>query len=166
MIETAKLSSQFKVRALSTNDADAVLAICKENPLFYNYCSMKPVREDIIKDMQITPPGIGLKDKYYIGFYKDETLIAVMDLIDGYPDAQTAYIGFFMLCKAMQGQGVGSGIINEVLSYLKTAGKTAVRLAINRGNPQSTHFWKKNGFTVIKEVEKEGEMFLVAQKEL
>ena len=34
--------------------------------------------------------------------------------------------------------------------------KKSVRLAINKGNPQSTHFWKKNGYIIIREVDKEG----------
>ena len=33
----------------------------------------------------------------------------------------------------------------------KSIGKTAVRLEIDQGNPQSTHFWKKNGFMIITE---------------
>ena len=32
-------------------------------------------------------------------------------------------------------------------------GKTSVRLAIDKGNPQSSHFWKKNGFEVIAEAD-------------
>lgn len=40
-----------------------------------------------------------------------------------------------------------------VMDYLRSIGKTAVRLAIDKGNPQSTHFWTKNGFEVIAEAD-------------
>ena len=41
-----------------------------------------------------------------------------------------------------------------------------LRLAIDKGNPQSAHFWKKNGFIVIKEVDREGWTVLVSEKQL
>ena len=89
-----------------------------------------------------------------------------MDLIDGYPDAASAYIGFFMLKKELQGKQIGTGIIQEVCQYLKGIGITTVLLGIDKGNPQSNHFWKKNGFLVIKEVEQDGGTVLVAKKTL
>ena len=50
--------------------------------------------------------------------------------------------------------------------YLRKTGKTAIRLAIDKGNPQSAHFWKKNGFKVIFEVDVNGWKKLVAEKHL
>jgi hypothetical protein len=47
---------------------------------------------------------------------------------------------------------------------LKSIGKTSVRLAIDKGNPQSTHFWKKNGFEIISEADVNGRTKLVAEK--
>ena len=97
---------------------------------------------------------------------KGNTLIAVMDLVDGYPEKSTAFIGFFMMKKALQGQGLGSSIIEETAAYLKATGKTAIRLAIDKDNPQSNHFWNKNGFQVFKQVERGGWTVLVAEKAL
>lgn len=41
-----------------------------------------------------------------------------------------------------------------------------VRLGIDKGNPQSTHFWKKNQFEVIKEVKQDEGMILVAERKI
>lgn len=49
---------------------------------------------------------------------------------------------------------------------MQSIGKTAVRLAIDKGNPQSSHFWKKNGFEVISEADVNGWTKLVAEKKL
>ena len=166
MIEISKISSTYDIRRLDDTDADSILEFCRKNTQFYEYCEAKPTKEQVLNDLHITPPGIGLSDKYYIGFYRNETLIAVMDLIDGYPEPESAYIGFFMMNKDVQGKGIGTEIIREMSAYLKTEGKTAVRLAIDKGNPQSTHFWKKNGFIVIKEVDRNGWTALVAEKQL
>ena len=89
-----------------------------------------------------------------------------MDLVDGYPKKEIGFIGFFMMNKALQGKQIGTAIIRELAAYWKAAGKRAIRLAIDKGNPQSTHFWEKNGFLVIREVERNGWTLLVAEKTL
>lgn len=166
MIDITMLSSRYAVRRLDETDVDEILRLYEENPQFFRYCEMQPTKAQVLNDLHIAPPGIGLSDKYVVGFYGEDGLIAVMDLIDGYPEQGTAYIGLFILKKACQGRQLGTAMIREAAAGLKAAGKTAIRLAINRGNPQSAHFWKKNGFCVIKEVEKNGWMYLVAEKKL
>lgn len=42
-------------------------------------------RKSIESDMMTLPDNIDIKDKYYVGYFKNEKLIAVLDLIDGYP---------------------------------------------------------------------------------
>ena len=165
-MEISKISSSYDVRRLDDSDADSILSFCRKNTQFYEYCEAEPTREQVLNDLHITPPGTSLSDKYYIGFYQKEMLIAVMDLIDGYPEPETAFIGFFMMNKELQGQGTGTAIIQETAAYLKITGKTTIRLAIDKGNLQSTHFWKKNGFLVIKEVDRNGWTALVAEKKL
>ena len=89
-----------------------------------------------------------------------------MDLIDGYPGKDTAFIGFFMVRTAVQQFGIGSRIISDTADYLKKTGKTAIQLGIDKGNPQSTAFWKKNGFHIMKEVKRAGGIILLAERTL
>lgn len=166
MIELCRLSSKYDVRRLEEPDVEEILELCRQHTLFYEHTEARPERERILDDMRATPPGISPEDKYYFGFFKDRELIAVMDLIDGYPRPETAYIGFFMMSRPHQGRQFGSEIIREVTEYLRSAGKTAIRLAIDKGNPQSTHFWKKNGFEVIAEKDVNGWTKLVAEKRI
>ena len=166
MIDISKLSSTCDVRMMRDEDADEILELCLGNEVYYLYCEAKADREQILSDLHVTPPDIGREDKHYVGFYREGELIAVMDLIDGYPEKGIAFIGFFMMKKSCQGQGIGTRIIEEVCAYLKMIGKKAVRLGIDKGNPQSFHFWKKNGFLVTREVEREGWIILYAEKKL
>ena len=46
-------------------------------------------------------------------------------------DADTAFIGFFMMNKSLQGRGVGTALVSEVLAYLTALGFAAVRLGID-----------------------------------
>ncbi len=166
MIDIARLSSQYEVRALGEADAEEILRLCRANTLFYQYCEAQPTREQVLNDLRVTPPGKDRSDKYYLGLYRDGTLMAVLDLIDGYPEPEIAFLGFFMMNAAFQGRGLGSKIITELAEALKAMGKTALRLGIDKGNPQSTHFWKKNGFAILREAERPGWTVLLAEKGL
>lgn len=166
MLDIARFSRRYDVRLLHDPDADAILALCLQNTQFYQYCGKQPSKELILHDLHITPPGIERSQKYYVGFYDGAVLVAVMDLIEGYPSSGHGYIGFFMMNKLLQGREIGSAIIREVCHYLKDAGFSFVRLGIDKDNPQSTHFWNKNGFSVIREVDQGGWTVLVAEKAL
>ena len=96
--------------------------------------------------MEALPPHKDPSDKYYIGFFEDDDLIAVMDLITAFPDEKTAFIGFFMTDTPVQNMGTGSSIIEGVCSFLRIAGFSNVRLGWVQGNPQAAHFWHKCGF--------------------
>ena len=166
MIDISMLSNQYSIRRLNDSDADDILEFCQKNTMYYLYCGAETSKDRVLNDLHITPPGVDIADKYYVGFFNGEELVAVLDLIDGYPKPDIGYIGFFMMNVALQGKQIGSAIIQDVCSYLKQIGKTAIRLGIAKDNPQANHFWKKNGFIVIKEVEREGWIVLVAEKKL
>ena len=165
-LDIAKLSDSYRVRRLENSDAGAILALCLENTQYYQYCGKEPSLELILNDLRIAPPGVDVSDKYYVGFYDGPTLAAVMDLIDGYPNRDVGFIGFFMMKKQLQGRAIGSCIIREVCRYLRQTGKTAVQLGIDKGNPQSTRFWRKNGFRVIRELDRGDWTIQLAEKDL
>lgn len=141
------LSKQYTVRHLTEQEIPEVCSLCSRNELYYRYCPPFVSEESIRCDMEALPPKVKPEDKYYIGFYDGDRLISVMDLIIGYPDSDTAFIGFFMMDVPAQGKGNGSRIIDEMCAYLKKSRIAKVRLGWVEGNPQSAHFWHKNGFT-------------------
>ena len=166
MFDLSKLSTQYHVRPMHDADADAILAFCLQNDQYYRYCGKQPSRELILHDLRITPPHTSADAKYYVGLYDGEILVAILDLIDGYPDSETAFIGFFMMNRQLQGRQIGTRIIQELCLYLKETGLKRVLLGIDKDNPQSNAFWAKNGFSVIREVEQEEGTILVAEKNL
>ena len=149
MFDISKLSTHYCVRYMSDSDADALLAFCLRNDQYYRYCGKQPSRELILHDLHITPPNTSADAK-----------------IDGYPDSDTAFIGFFMMNRQLQGRQIGTSIIQELFLYLKKAGLKRVLLGIDKENPQSNAFWAKNGFSVIREVEQEEGAILLAEKGL
>jgi len=152
-MEPERLSEAFRVRKLGDADIDAVYRLSSGNRTFYQYHPPFVTRESIAEDMRALPPGKDEKDKFYLGFFEEDRLIAIMDLILGYPTAETAFIGLFMMERERQGKGDGSRIAGGCAAYLQTLGFKKIRLGADRENPQSNAFWRKNGFSPAGETE-------------
>lgn len=145
-MEIHQLSKRFAVKRLLKSDAEQVYQLGLGNPQYFVHCPPEPSVISVINDMHALPPGKTIDDKYYVGFFDGERLVAVMDLILNYPEDHIAWIGLFMMDKAYQGKGIGSLIIGECISCLQTYGFHYVRLGYMKDNVQSRHFWMKNQF--------------------
>lgn len=166
-LQIEEISKKYYVRQLGKQDITLVLEMGRGNPIYYEHMHAEVTEESVLNDLRALPPGKAYEDKYYIGFFEQEQLVAVMDLIDGYPKKSVAYIGFFMMNKKKQGRGIGTSIIREAAGYLKEQGFSFMKLGYVDGNLQSEHFWKKNGFHPTGD-QKEEEYYrvVVMQREL
>lgn len=133
-------SKKYYVRKLQKNDIDQIYDLCSKNHLYYQYRPPYVTRKSIESDMVALPDNVDFKDKYYVGYFKNEKLIAVLDLIDGYPKKDIVFIGFFMMDISIQKNGVGSAIVNELIDYLTTLKYKEVRLGWINGNLQADTF--------------------------
>ena len=143
----ADMAPGYTLRPLTEADIPAMLALCEGNSLFYQYCPPPPTAEGLAEDFTALPPGKSPADKHFLGFWREGRLMAMLDLIEGYPAADTAWIGFFMTARETQGKGEGTALIGCLLRRLEERGYARVGLAYAKGNPQSQAFWQKNGFT-------------------
>ncbi|HFI0270511.1 TPA: GNAT family N-acetyltransferase [Streptococcus suis] len=150
-MKISQFSNRYQVRKLADADLEQVLALYQTNPLYFEHFPPLPSLESLANDLVDCPPGKELSDKYFLGFWDKERLVAILDLIDGYPTEDTAYIGLFMVDSRLAGQGLGSKIIAKLLTQLATHFKK-VRLGYVESNPQSSHFWSKVGFCPTGEV--------------
>lgn len=163
------LSPNYTVRKLQPIDADIkkIYTLASQNTLFYQYHPPFVTQQSILDDMSALPPGKTMADKFYIGFFDGAVLAAVVDLILAYPDESTAYIGFFMVDKSRQGQGIGSRIVADIENAMRENGILHSRLAVDKGNPQSYAFWTKNGYTVCgPAIPNDFSAYIPMQKEL
>ena len=67
----------------------------------------------MLNDLKALPEGKSLEDKFYIGFFENDRLIAIMDFILSFPEEDTIFIGLFMMDSKESGKGKGSAIIAE-----------------------------------------------------
>ncbi|MDB8661719.1 GNAT family N-acetyltransferase [Streptococcus anginosus] len=143
-----QLSKYYSCRILTEKDIPSILSLYESNPLYFQYCPPAPNLASIKEDMLRLPEGKAKADKFYAGFWNNSKLVAVMDFVYAYPDEETIFIGLFMVDQAYQGKGIGGQIVTEALAYFANNFRKA-RLAYVKGNPQSQHFWEKQGFKPI-----------------
>lgn len=165
-MDITRLSRRYAVRALGEGDAEAVFRFCKGNEQYYRYCAAEPTLEQVRRDMTLLPEGVEPPQKHYVGFFDGDGMVAVMDFIEAYPDDESVYIGFFMVNSGLQGRGVGSAIIDGAVECFRSTGVRRLRLAIASDNPQANHFWRKNGFQVVRSADMGGWTALVADRRL
>ncbi|HFU4451274.1 TPA: GNAT family N-acetyltransferase [Streptococcus suis] len=150
-MKISQFSSRFQVRKLTEADLEQVLALYQTNPLYFEHFPPLPSLESLANDLVDCPPGKSLSDKYFLGFWDKNNLVAILDLIDGDPTEEIAYMGLFMVDANLSGQDLGSRIMAELLPQLATRFKK-VRLGYVESNPQSSHFWAKLGFCPTGEI--------------
>ena len=141
------LSTQYKVRKITEADISPVYRLAKSNSRYYEYMKTVPTRESLTEIISELPEGAARNNKHFVGFYnEDDVLVAVMDLITGWPESDDAFIGWFMVDGDMQGRGVGSGIFADVRAAMKAAGYDYLSLGCIEANVEARRFWEGQGF--------------------
>ena len=80
-MEISSLSKFFVVRKLTINDVDTIYDMMSKNEIFYQYHPPFVTKESVVEDMEALPPNKSYDDKYYIGFFENDSLVAIMDLM-------------------------------------------------------------------------------------
>jgi hypothetical protein len=125
----------------------------KTNTYYFSCVQDHPVTyEEAVSDVTALPPNTKYRQKFYIGFYKNQELEAIMDYIEGYPSGKIAYIGLFMINGNKRRCGIGSGIICPFLNAAKKNQYEKVRLGCISENIQGYQFWDSMGFKEVDRV--------------
>lgn len=79
----------------------------------------------------------------------DGRLIGFFDLYHGYPDSETAWLGFFIVNKADQDHSYGKEALESIFDQCKASGWGSMGLGVYLKNWKGLRFWKNNGFNRI-----------------
>lgn len=146
MIGLENIFAPYTARKLTASDIPDILALYLGNPEYYRHCPPSPDRESVREDMLALPPGKEAGDKYFIGLFDGDGLAAVLDLIDRYPDDETAFIGLLMVAKDLQGHGVGTFLVKALSEALRAGGYARIRLGYMKTHCAAARFWHGQGF--------------------
>lgn len=145
-IDIKAFSSKYEVRRIKEENISEVYKLCKSNKRYYRYLGRVPTKESLTEVISEVPDGYSETSKYFIGFYDDESLVAIADLILGYPENDDAFIGWFLVDGVLQGQGIGSQIFADIRANLKSLGYDYISLGCVKENETAVKFWESQGF--------------------
>ncbi len=106
-----------------------------------------PQPTEAIHLLRALPPGKSSEDKFVLGFSRNHSvLVGVLELVRGYPDPFTWYIGLLMLDPQERGQGLGYRIYETLEQWVITQGDRSLRLIVQAQNLKRLAFWRRVGF--------------------
>ena len=105
-----------------------------------------PIREETVEELTERPAGMALKDKFFIGFWRDGELIGCADLLRGYPEPWIAYIGLLLFSPAHRGRSLGVLALNSLTELARSWHCRELRLAVIDKNDRALRFWQREGF--------------------
>jgi GNAT superfamily N-acetyltransferase len=99
------------------------------------------------------PPGKTYEDKFVFGIYAGGKCVGAIDVIRGYPVAETAMLGLLLVAESIQRQGIGRAAYTLLEERIRAWGSCRnVRIGIAATNIQVMLFWQHLGFRTTGEV--------------
>lgn len=102
--------------------------------------------------------GAGLLEGmcFCIGFSRQGEAVALLSILEGYPDSDTLYIGLLLVHEAHWRKGIGSRIIRSLIDAAFGASYRSIQLSVQDNNPKGCSFWHSVGFQTTRSCACEG----------
>ena len=153
-IDIEALSTTFDVREVHDSAVTDVQLLARSNHRYWRELGVRPTTAAVTAIIKDVPEGA--TEKHFLGFYdENEGLVAVMDLIVGYPDATGALIRWFTVAADRHRQGIGSQLFADVRASLAAQGITHLTLQVpEQEGPLA--FWTEQGFEATGDRDESG----------
>ncbi|MDM5336998.1 GNAT family N-acetyltransferase [Fictibacillus enclensis] len=128
------------------------------NELFYGKGKVEP--KDIMEELlDIKPPRF----RYVVKEYGKNA--AIIEYLLHNPKDGKPWLGFLMVAKACQNQGLAKKLYTECENELRKMKHPVLRLGILTGNAPAFSFWSRMGFREIEIKENEGKKIHIFEKQ-
>jgi GNAT superfamily N-acetyltransferase len=137
------------VRDLDQDDVEALQGLIESFPAYTEKITGHPPSpSDALSVLIAVPPGFNPEGKRTIGIWEGEELIAFADVLLGYPDPETAYIGLLIVHGSRHGEGLGRELHKAVLKRIRQETVAQqIRLGIVETNADAAEpFWSALGY--------------------
>ena len=143
------MAPELTMRQLHRTDvADLRRLIAADRPYSQRVNGRPPAPQDARALLNARPPQTLPEQKVVLGIYRGSALVAVVDLIRGWPDAQTVHIGLLQVHPSHKRAGVGRATHDLILQLVRTWPEiTTLRAAIVQTNAdEGEPFWAGLGY--------------------
>ena len=141
----------YRIVPLSPVDEERILDFlveCEDYQLMESGRSVQP--GDALAYLYDLPPMKPLNDKFTFAVEQNSRIVAILDLMRGYRDCNSWWIGLLLLSPSMRGKGLGRKIVDYLVKNLSALGVHQIQLAVLEENSAGYAFWQKMGFQQIE----------------
>ncbi|RRK11273.1 GNAT family N-acetyltransferase [Lactiplantibacillus garii] len=137
----------FKIRLLTLKDQAELMQLEQSNPEYHRYFSPEPLTvEEVQRDLTATPGEVATEQKQVFGFYLAHHLVAVLDVLNQYPQEQFLFIGLLMVNQAYQRKTVGKVIVTGLMQAALKSNVVCLQLTRVTADTGVKNFWEGLGF--------------------
>jgi ribosomal protein S18 acetylase RimI-like enzyme len=139
----------MELRVITPDDVDALQELIESDPAYTERITgYPPGASDAQSLLMMRPEELAEDAKVVLGAFDGPELVAVVDLLRGYPNEHTAFIGLLEVHAKHQGRGVGGTTYGMVQKYVEGGWPEVrtMRLAVVDTNAQVAGFWQRQGF--------------------
>ena len=86
---------------------------------------------------------------YSVGMSQNGQAISFLSILEGYPDADTLYIGLLLVDEKFKRKSIGSTIMTVLFTIAADMNFKTLKLSVQENNISGLNFWKKMGFYEI-----------------
>ncbi len=147
---------EYRIIPITEDNLEEAFQLMHCNTYFYSRTQFHELTlEECREDMTALPPNTDMKQKYYLGIYEGDQMIAVLDYIEGYPEKEVAFIGLFILNHEIHGRGLGRHLISTFIEAARDNRFTEIKLGCYETNEIGYSFWSRMGFVKERETIRE-----------
>lgn len=171
-LEDLSKETGLRVIVPTANEYNDIISLYKSDIFFAKISHSYPVlNQNVIDDITTIPPITDKEHKYYLAFYQGNSLVAVLDFIDGYnykgiDKADSIWIGLLQVNQYKKEKGIGTMIIKSFVNILKNQKKKFIQIGVIKENIPAIKFWSKNGFVVASETKVDNLNLLIMEYRL
>lgn len=143
--------SKWEIHPVEEDEYEEVLALQKGNQDFFDSIHSGAFGvEEVAESIRELPPNTRPEQKHYLGLWHQEKLAAVLDYVEGYPEEDMLWIGFFMVRAELHRTGTGRTLIHGFQTAAQAQGFRSIQLGCNVENTDGRAFWTAMGFRSLR----------------
>ena len=108
-----------------------------------------PASDEAARELADLPEGFPIERKFFYLIRDGSDAVGCLDMLNGYPDPATAFLGLLLIADSLHGRGFGAEALRFAEQTARAWGCTRIRIGVIEANEKGLGFWKHCGFSEI-----------------
>lgn len=139
-----KQTSAYHFEKITPHNQKDALAVYRQNLDYFALTAEVPSLASVAQDQATCPPQLDLEQKHFFLVTFENRPMAVVDLLTGYPEDASGYLGLLLIAEHRQGHG--QKILAQLEDWLRDQGFQRLELGVLEHNVGALAFWTAQGF--------------------